>query len=571
MRYVWVTGWFGDGQVAEDGKALSFTINTISRASIIIRPPPLGKDKLLLMRIDLRNYFPREKDLEQALQFWDDLEFDPAFSLLITRGTLAAALVQFPGLEGKAVKVKGGKRKEPTAKPEPMKDPAKTPEELAAKLAKAPKDKAKAVRADVALKDVKVEDIDLIKFAAPHLHQLAFAELQELLATPAPIVTDGYFTFRVLNTIKDKGIFEVIYGGRYYEFAGVPQNSKVGSDEDNLFEQLGIGNVAGGVNAAQVFDKIRSDQRTAIFRSDVTGSPRMVEVLPTLVGRDGTAFISISHDLKTDDIDNDVHPIFNLIAFKDFARELIWRRANGLHGYAAVAAATGNLADEVPFNVAIDRTIPAPHVARLQAAISCIACHQAKGGSDGWIKVGNDVKALVNPKTGRLDIFGDIDKGELNKPIADTLDRLAGLYAGDLERAFQLGRDDYAASALRATGPMARANAGQTDIVKVATTRVVDVSRGYYFDLVDARQALKECGIEATKEEAAPLLRLLLGPDLRAAVDVPLVQVIVPEDVRSAALQAGLSIIRTDWDLTRSFVQERLQQGIKRLQQQGAK
>jgi hypothetical protein len=568
-----VTGWFGDGLVAEDGKALSFTINTISRASIIIRPPPLGKDKLLLMRIDLRNYFPREGDLKDALKFWDDLEFDPAFSLIITRGTLAAALVQYPNLEGKAAAIKAGKRA--AAKPKVDQLP-KEPEQLVQPRPLDPKEikeakPAKKTRSDVALKDVKLDDIDLIKFAAPHLHQMAVAELQEVTGTPAPLVTDGYLTFRGLNTIKDKGIFEVIYGGRYYEFAGVPQNSKVGTDEDNLFEQLGIGNVAGGVNAAAVFDKIRSDQRTAIFRSDVTGSPRMVEVLPTLVGRDGSAFISISHDLKTDDIDNDVHPIFNLIEFKDFARELIWRRPNGLQGYAAVAAATGNLADEVPFNVAIDRTISAPHVARLQAAISCIACHQAKGGSDGWIKMGNDVKALVNPKTGRLDIFGDITKAELNKPIADTLDRLAGLYAGDLERAFQLGRDDYAASVLRATGPMAKANAGQTDVVKVATTRVVDVSRGYYFDLVDARQALKECGLDVAKEEAAPLLRTLLGPDLRAAVDVPFVQVIVPEDVRIAALQAGLSIVRTDWDLSRSFVQERLQQGIARLQQQGAK
>jgi hypothetical protein len=112
---------------------------------------------------------------------------------------------------------------------------------------------------------------------------------------------------------------------------------------------------------------------------------------------------------------------------------------------------------------------------------------------------------------------------------------------------------------------MAKANAGQTDIVAVATTRVVEIWAGYYATTVDARQALKEMGIDADKDKARELFDALVPPDVRAAVDVPEVAVIVPEDPRIAALRAGLTVVRADWDLTRAFAQERLQQTIARL------
>src|SRR5262249_22618246 len=141
---------------------------------------------------------------------------------------------------------------------------------------------------------------------------------------------------------------------------------------------------------------------------------------------------SITHDLRDRDIDVDVHPVMNLIDFKDQAREEIFVGANGLHVYA-IFDGKGKLLDEAALDVVTDRTVPGNAAPKLQPALSCIACHEAEG-SGGWRGVTNDVKLLLGDRRdtfGRprpdLDIFLDLREKDRVKAV----NLLASLYAGD--------------------------------------------------------------------------------------------------------------------------------------------
>src|SRR4051812_30109542 len=62
QRYIWVT----DGSPIT-AKAVVWGQNIISRATVIQRAEPLGKGKLLLLRLDLRSYAPSTADLKDYL------------------------------------------------------------------------------------------------------------------------------------------------------------------------------------------------------------------------------------------------------------------------------------------------------------------------------------------------------------------------------------------------------------------------------------------------------------------------------------------------------------------------
>jgi hypothetical protein len=528
QRFVWCPS----GQT-DDVKVLSFTLNTISRGSVIIRPTPLGRGKLLVARVDLRVYAPRAKDLNEWLRLWEEFQFDPALSLLITKGTLNLVQQSFPEWRGRGLvtRTEEGRRR---------------------------------TRVEtVSVADLK--DVELIRIPDPSLDVGLLAEVVGMTDSQSPLVSADYFIYRALSTIQDAGVFKEIYGGLYYEFCGIPEKSKKGTDLDNLLEQLGVGNVAQGVTAKVVFEKLRSDQRAAIFRSNVTGNPRQMEFFPTLAVRPdkGQGLATFTHDLKQQSIDIDTHPVANLLDFKADASEGIFETTTGLHRYVLYDGA-GKLQREVPPDVANDSTIPPPHHQRLQPAISCISCHEGDGQSDGWKRVTNDVNRLVGK--GRADIFGDLSRK--NDTISDTLDRLAGLYAGDPERALQRGRDSYASAVLRATGPWKESEKGQTDAVTISAKRTVGNWRRFAYDLVDAQHALTEIGVEvADAADAVKVINELLMPDTRAAVNVPFVGVVVPEDPRTAALKAGIGVTRWDWGFASAFARERVRHNLAQVMQ----
>lgn len=543
-RYVWVRS--GNDL---DGKVASFVLNMLSRGSQIVRPLGIGTGKMLVLRCDLRAYAPQINDLNEWTKLWEQLQFDPAFSLLITRGILKQLAPD--AIKGKGFVVGDA---QVFVETEPYIENGETYH------GRWEKKRVDGLR-DIVLKDL--QDVDLIRVPGQFLDRSQWDGLSQLLNTASPIVSDGYFIGRTASTIRDKGLFSVVYGGLYYELGGIRRNAQKGTDEDNLLEQLGVGNVAKGITAKEIFSKLRSDQRVAIFRSQVTGSPRQMEFFRTLSGRLDLAsgLISFTHDLKNQNVDIDTHPIANLLAFRDDAREVIAEKSNGLHLYAAFNG-QGALQDEVPFDVASDHTIPAPHTRRLQPAISCISCHEADG-SDGWKKAENDVMRLIQRK-GKLDIFGDTSQAANTVP--DTLDRLAGLYQGDPERALSRGRDDYAAAVLKATGTWP-SQKGQADAVKLAAERTVGLWRSYYYGLVTPARALQELGIEVGPgADATKILNELLEPDLRATVTVPEIGTkIVAEDPRLAALKNGIAISRFDWDLSQSFAADRVRQKLSKL------
>lgn len=513
LRYLWVSD-----SDPESAKALSLAVNILSRGSLIRRPVPVGYGKLLILRIDTRHYAPKAKDLDW-LTTWEKLQFDPRFNVLLTKGTAKFGALLFPDWHGTREIVEERIEKVKDLWPGGPDDNGEVfPKGTPYFLEKVVKTKRKVT---FGIKDIQ----DVVRVPQPLLAD-KLAELQSLTGSQAGLVSDRYFLFRSLSTVEDTGVFKDIWGGLYYQFAGIKTGSKKGTDEDVLFEKLGVGNVADGVTAAKIFEALRSDQRAAMLRSKVTGSPRRIDFFRTLAGRLDTtqSLIAVTHDLRTRDIDIDQHPIANLLQFKDAARETIFEMPNGLHGYALFDG-NGKRQDEAPPDVAVDHSIPAPHVRRLQGAISCISCHEAQG-ADGWIPFTNDVKTL----TKKLDIFGDLSKG--SNDIADTLDRLAGLYQGNPERALVKARDDYAAAVLRATGPW-KGSISQTDVVKLSGEKIIKMYRQYVYDLVDKDRAVLELGGNFTQKRGI-------------------------EDPRIGPLLAGLSISRFDFDLVYGFLYGRV-------------
>src|ERR1017187_8125901 len=236
----------------EDLQLTSLTLNYISRASTIVRPLPIDKT---MVRVDLRHYAPREKDFEEFSQTWYNFTFDPMFSLLLTKDTLKFSQIILQSGDLAEGKIIGSQ--------------------------------------------------DVAKVLSPHIDAKLFATLVLETGSAAPVVNHRYFITRALSTIQDKGVFKTIYGGLYYDFIGIKTGAKKGTDEDVLFEQLGVGDIESGVTAAKIFDKLRSDSRLAVFRSGITGRPRRVDFLRTLAGRieDNASLISVTHDIKQQDID----------------------------------------------------------------------------------------------------------------------------------------------------------------------------------------------------------------------------------------------------------------------------
>lgn len=508
LRYVYLsTG------THEDMQLTSLTLNYISRSELIVRPFPVAKT---LLRLDLRHYAPPGKARDEWRATWYELRFDPVFSLLLTRDTLKFSVVVIPEIVvPHAVLVDC---------PPYVEDGVTY--------------KQRWVKQNRPVKEIRDEDV--VKVLSPHIDATLFASLADATGTECPIVNHRYFIARALSTIKDKGVYRTIYGGLYYDFVGIGTGAKKGTDEDAFFEQIGVGDVELGLTAKKIYDRVRSDQRVAVFRSGITGRPRRIDFLRQLAGRleDVQSFVSVTHDIKAEAIDIGTHPIMNLLNFKDDAREVIFEKQNGLHGFVLFDG-NGKRQDEVPPDIAADHSVPAPHATRLQPAIGCIRCHASESG---WRVVHNDVKKLVG---GLFDIFPSRK--------TDEIDHLARLYAGDVERKLlPRGRDDYNSSILRATGPWKSGKKDQTEIAKETAGALSAVWADYWYRTVGAQQALVELGVTGDPKAATKTLRDKLPPPA-IVVDGR-----VPEDPRIGALLVGLEIGRTDFDLVRSFMASRM-------------
>jgi len=383
----------------------------------------------------------------------------------------------------------------------------------------------------------------VLRYNSPALEP-ALAKLQYLLYSEAPIVSSLYLQFRILSSFKGtEELYDVVLGGRYYEFAGIKRSkSKKFTDEDEFFRSLGL-----EPPAATLFDRLRSDQRAAMKRSRVTGKPRAVLMFHTPSGRETTGWGAITNDIRTEDVDLGTDPVANLLNAKSKAKEAIFEKPNGLHVYALFDG-DGKLLDFADSNTVVsDRTVPAPHVAVLQSCISCMACHEAQGG-DGWQDIDNEVKKFLAK---RFDVFDDLSRGHKRRQ-PDVIDRIAGLYAGDFSDNLRQARLDYSRMVLKATGPWPKSQKAQTDVVAVGIGYLVERTRGWWYDAVNAKQALHELGIDPGDTDPAEVLRSAVPPDRRAEYGG-----LILEDARLGFLLEGLSVPRHEWAFVLSFAQER--------------
>ncbi len=351
---------------------------------------------------------------------------------------------------------------------------------------------------------------------------------QETKST-TPIVASNHFVSKALS---------VDNGGLYYRFMGF--DAKPASDKRS--EQEFILALYGASESGS--EKLRADERTAQWFSGVTAKPRRVDffygtgVRPSA----GVPLVTITHDPQDGDIDPRQHPIKSLLNAQDRARELILQRPNGTLAYAIFDAA-GKLQNTVPDNVAKDHTIPPPFTARLQCAISCISCH---GPNEGWQPCPNDVQLMLKASIGgkRFNVFDD----ESSKAAPqDVLDRLAGLYSGNIDEPLQLAREAHE----RVCYKIGTAAGWQTEPARYARTLSAAVTKqvyGYWFEPITPQTACRELGYDVSAEQAVALFNRL----------VPLLPVnaagVSTDDPTFATLRAWtkqqpLRVSRSDWEL----------------------
>ncbi len=538
IRWLFVPG--GEPDAA---RIASLTLNYISRGSVIKRPDVVANG--LLVRVDLRNYAPRESDLHDWQQIWESFGFDPSFNLLITKDSatfaekLAELTPELPRKEIRVVDHPGGAYVYPddSGRRHDYLAPGRYSVDLEWSGRSAPAVQSKAV------------DVAVFRCNAPHL-PATMVQLQEATHSCAPIVEHRYFLTRALSTINDKGVFREVFGGLYYDLRGIKKSTTKGAtDLDVFFESLGIGNIKAGLKQEQLFDSLRSDQRLAVFRSDITGKPREVSSFHTPADREGGSFGAITGDIKDADVDIGDRSFANLLSPRRQAREAIFTTRTGFSVFALFNG-EGTLQDEVPPDVAVDSTIPAPYTRRLQPAIGCIRCHGIDG-SDGWKPLVNDVKRLIS---GRLDIFGDLSRGH-RSVNPDTIDRLAGLYSGDFSKNLRRARDDVAEVTLRATGSFNQAEI-QADIARTAAQKLSEEYADFNYALVTAQVALRECGIDANKGRSVEIFKRLMDMPTPDPGGVYL------EKPTILAIASGIGVLRADFALVQSEIQSRVQANI---------
>lgn len=318
----------------------------------------------------------------------------------------------------------------------------------------------------------------------------------------APLLVAEWFCTKALSTVE---------GGRYYQFRGL--RTLDGKATMKLGEYLR----SRGADEDAV-QKLGSDERAAIIKSGVTGKPRRIDVFrgggvrPSV----GTGLVSITHDISDGQTKVQNDPLANLLTLESAASEAILEVANGFHEFT-LWNNRGELQDEVPPDIAVDHTIPEPYTKRLQPAVSCLRCH---GPQEGWKPFTNDVQKLAS---GDLRILGDFAAG---KRAFDptTLNRLLGLYGGDLSEPLRLGRNTYSHVMYLATGSLS---------VSQASDAVAGVWLAYEYTLVDAASVLSMLGV--TTPEGVDAVKMLQAT-VPAAVGA--------EDPLIAALHKGMPIQR---------------------------
>lgn len=326
--------------------------------------------------------------------------------------------------------------------------------------------------------------------ATNHDNDEAMVKLSTATRSSVPIIEARRLLRLLLTTLN---------GGMYYDFMGFKSKPKGSKQTDQEF----VLSLA-GASQEQIANR-RHDERTAVWFSGVTAKPRYAEFFfGTVRPSDGYPLITLTHDIRDKDVTPETNPIKSLLNPKDAARELIFQRSNGTLAYALFDG-NGKLQDVVPPDIAMDHNIPAPATGNLEPPLSCIVCH---GPHDGRQPFPNDIQAMLRQRHGNnpAQFFGD--DGATADPV-DTLDRLAGLYTGDLSEPLRLARNAFEQScykiASRAGLECEPASYAKT-LAKLAEVRM----HKYLYRSFSPQDACYRLGYEANEEESAELFRQLI-------------------------------------------------------------
>ncbi len=343
---------------------------------------------------------------------------------------------------------------------------------------------------------------------APHCFE-AYSLLEQETRSFTPLLRADDFERRLLSTIE---------GGRYYHFVGFIQDGRR-LNEAQIFAAVGL--------SVDLSRSVQGTDRVGRFVSDVTDKPRTIEIAQGAIGR-----ARITYDIFDEDDDPARHPLYNLLKFVDAARgkEIIFERANGLHGFV-ITDGKGTLVDVAPDNLVADHLAPRPATRRLFAGLSCIRCHAANGGVQSCP---NDVKTLLGD-VGGFDAFDDL--GDLTRGRFENVDELAGLYAGDFDKRLREIRNDYADAMFQATRGLG---------VKEACDNLAQRYEDYWNAKVTPQRAALEIGFQVAEADAPKLLSVVLK---RKTVDLEIDATPIGfDDPSIAALTKGLSIRRRDFN-----------------------
>ena len=499
IRYVWNVR--GDPL---DVKAAAFAHNWAG-SGLPYLPVTLANGRIL--RIDLRLVTRNSTDLKRWLTVWEELQYDPSFHTLFTYQMLKFYLES------------GG-----------VKPTWLTRLDHDYRMAVVPGKTANGER--------WTSVVNIPRFG------LAWEGMAAETNSVAPIVELDYLVNRMLGSLRgnpatpENAVYNKVFGGLYYRFAGIRTVQEAGkkkaTDFDVLLQDLGILDDAdvGGFQAK--LDRLGSEQRIGINHSQVTGKSRVVSILPTLRSVRERSVVFITHDPFDESVDINDDPAMNLLDFQGDAFEVIFVDSNGSQKYALFNRA-GALQFEVPPNIANDSTVPRPHTQRLHT-ISCITCHGAKG-LNGWQPLPNDAAALLPS------LLADRKRGfDGNRLIKEKFTGNADLLLMELRRGTM-------AAALRMTGTWPGED--QTEVYGLVAARISVIRNRYWYEPIDAARMLAELGYDVPEGQKAKDY---------LAVRVSMAPVFLLEDVRVKKLILGQSLTRSQADLVKSFIAERMEQ-----------
>jgi hypothetical protein len=387
---------------------------------------------------------------------------------------------------------------------------------------------------DYKIQNVEVKTEEAVfaedKVFGPHIDVDNGALLKTMTAAKNPIIWCHTLYQQALTTAD---------GGLYYEFMNLRKAPKATEGKPQLSDQafwlsgLGI--------SEKLIDQLRADQRAAMTRSNVTAKPRRVDVFnrPSR-SSNNQGIIAITQDMFDADYKTAADPFLNLLEFKTSGREVVFERNNGHLGYILFNG-EGGLVDEAPPQLVADHTIPAPNTARLQPGISCIRCH-GKGEDQGWKPFENHVQQAM---TGFLNVYNDRQGEADNLTIPGTLQKLARLYAGDLDKPLRRAREDHTDAIVVCTAGVVQTKEGKPWGFREVSEALAERFIYYSYTPVTPLKACREMGYEVTDDEAAvTLVNRLLG-FLNTNPDVN----VTPEDVRVGLLKLNIPINRFQWEL----------------------